>query len=124
MLTAKIRFLTNTLVTDLSCRSSELQDSLQDTGILIPPSSMQLSNKTLLQIRLIPNDDIGAKINSLVNTKSDTLGSVQRLCRFVYCMNERNRNEFLSNADNGSIKTVKQGIKLAEKMREKRLKNR
>jgi len=117
MLTANIRFLTNRLMADLTCKGSELQHNLQEIGILTPPSIMMLDNSRTLQIHLIPDDAIGEDILSIVNTKRDTLGSVQRLCRYVHCMNDTDRQMFLSKIRLREIKSVAQGIKEAEKMR-------
>lgn len=118
MITASIRFLTNNLVADLTCRASELQNNLQGIGVLTPPSLIMLDNARTLQIHLFPNDEMGEKIYTLVNPKSDTLGHVQRLCRLVYCMNEKDKNDFLNRIESGGIRSVSQGIKAAEKMRQ------
>ena len=117
MLTAKVRFLTNNLVADLTCRSSDLQTNLQSIGVLTPVNLIRLDNSRTLQIHLKANNDIGERIIELVNLKKDTLGRVQRLCRYVYCMNSENRGKFVKKIENGEIKTVVQGIKFAEKMR-------
>ena len=103
MITASIRFLTNNLMADLTCRASELQQSLQNIGVLTPPSLILLDNARTLQIHLSPNDEAGQIILSIINTKSDTLGNVQRLCRFVYCMNEKDKNDFLNRIENGEM---------------------
>ena len=118
MITANIRFLMNNLMAELTCKSSELQSNLQTMGILTPPSIIMLDNARTLEVKLTPNDEVGERIFSIVNTKSDTLGNVQRLCRYVYCMNDKDRNEFICKIDNGSIKTVNQALKIAYKMRE------
>ncbi len=118
MITASIRFLMNSVVADLTCKSSELQSNLQESGILTPPSSIRLDNSRTVQIHLTPNDETGDILHSIINTKSDTLGNVQRLCRYVYCMNEKDRTDFLNRIQNGNIKSVSQGIKAAEKMRQ------
>lgn len=117
MITANIRFITNNLMADLTCKGSELQSNLQSMGILTAPSLIMLDNSRTLQIQLSANDEIGEQLMSLINTKSDTLGNVQRLCRYVYCMNSKSKAEFFSKLDNGEIKTVNQAIKTAEKMR-------
>lgn len=118
MITASIRFLTNNLIADLICRVSELQNNLQGIGVLTPPSLIMLDNARTLQIHLSPNNEVGEKIYGLVNPKSDTLGNVQRLCRLVYCMNEKDKNDFLNRVESGDIRSVNQGIKAAEKMRQ------
>lgn len=105
---------------DLTCKNSELYNNLQEIGILTPPNIITLDNARTLQIHLVPDDEAGELICSIVNSKKDTLGNVQRLCRYVYCMNEQNRESFLGKIESGEIKTVQQGIKLAEKMREQK----
>ncbi len=124
MLTANIRFLTNRLMADLTCKGSELQNNLQDIGILTPPSITMLDNSRTLQIHLIPDNAAGEDILSIVNTRRDTLGSVQRLCRYVHCMNDSDRQMFLNKIRSGEIKSVAQGIKEAERMRENMQKER
>lgn len=119
MITANIRFLTNRLVADLTCKSNELYNNLQDIGILTPPNLITLDNARTLQIHLVPDDAFGERICSIVNTKRDTLGNVQRLCRYVYCMNEQNKGIFMDKIESGKIKNVMQGIKTAEQMRER-----
>lgn len=118
MIMASVRFLTNNLIADLTCRTSELQNNLQGIGVLTPPSLVMLDNARTLQIHLAPDDEVGEKIYRLVNPKSDTLGNVQRLCRLVYCMNEKDKNDFLNRVESGDIRSVNQGIKAAEKMRQ------
>ncbi len=124
MLTANVRFLTNRLMADLTCKGSELQNNLQDIGILTPPSIMMLDNSRTLQIHLVPDDAVGEDILSIVNTRRDTLGSVQRLCRYVHCMNDSDRKAFLNKIRSGEIKSVAQGIKEAEWRRKERVKDR
>ena len=124
MVTANIRFLANRLMADLTCKNSELYNNLQEIGILTPPNIVTLDNAITLQIHLVPDDEAGELICSIVNSKKDTLGNVQRLCRYVYCMNAQNRESFLGKIESGEIKTVQQGIKLAEKMREQKNINR
>lgn len=124
MITASIRFLTNNLMADLTCRASELQQSLQGIGVLTPPSLIMLDNARTLQIHLSPNDEMGEKIYRLVNPKSDTLGNVQRLCRYVYCMNEKDKNDLLNRVESGGIRSINQGIKAAEKMRQDKNRSR
>ena len=52
MMTAKINFITNNLLVDMTCRETELRDSLQNIGILIMPSMITLDNRRTLQIQL------------------------------------------------------------------------
>lgn len=120
MITASIRFLTNSLMADLTCRARELQTNLQNIGVLTPVSLITLDNARTLQIHLTPTDEIGEHLCTVINPKKDTLGNVQRLCRHIYCMNDQHRAIFVNKLENSEIKTVQQGIKLAEKMREQK----
>ena len=45
MMTAKINFITNNLLIDMTCPETELRDSLQNIGILIMPSMITLNNR-------------------------------------------------------------------------------
>ena len=117
MVTAKVRFLTNSLMAELTCKSDELKKSLEEMGVLTPLSLIKLDNARTLQIQLTPDDNIGELICGIVNPRSDTLGNVQRLCRFAYCMNEQHKESFIKKLENGDIKSVSQGLKEAEKMR-------
>ena len=87
MMTAKINFITNNLLVDMTCRENELRSSLQNIGILIVPNMIYLDNRRTLQIQLNANDEVGEIVKTLINTERDTLGTVQRLCRSVYCLN-------------------------------------
>ncbi len=117
MVTASVRFLTNNLVADMTCRNSDLQTNLQNIGVLTPLSLIRLDNARTLQIYFTPNDEIGELVCNLINPKSDTLGNVQRLCRHIHCMNEQNRENFIKRMESGNIKSVTQAIKEADKMR-------
>ena len=44
MVTASVRFLTNNLVADLTCKSADLQKSLEEIGVLTPLSILKLDN--------------------------------------------------------------------------------
>lgn len=55
MMTAKINFITNNLLVDMTCRENELRNSLQNIGILIVPSMIYLDNRRTLQIQLNAN---------------------------------------------------------------------
>lgn len=118
MVTASVRFLTNNLVADLTCKSDELKNSLEEIGVLTPLSVIKLDNARTLQIKLNPTDEIGKLVCDIVNIKTDTLGNVQRLCRHIYCFNEQNRENFISKLQSGEINSVSKGIKYAEKLRE------
>lgn len=117
MVTAKVRFLTNSLMAELTCKSDELKKSLEEMGVLTPLNLIKLDNARTLQIHLVPSDEVGELVCKVVNPKSDTLGNVQRLCRHIYCFNEQNRETFISKLESGEIKSVVKGIKYAEKLR-------
>ena len=70
MMTAKINFITNNLLVDMTCRETELRDSLQNIGILIMPSMITLDNRRTLQIQL----EVGEIVKTLSDTERDTLG--------------------------------------------------
>lgn len=120
MVTASVRFLTNNLVANLTCRSEELKKSLEQIGVYTPLNALKLDNARILQVELTPSDETGELVCSIVNTKSDTLGGVQRLCRHIYCFNEQNKATFISKLESGEINTVQRGIKYAEKLREEK----
>ena len=103
MMTAKINFITNNLLVDMTCRETELRDSLQNIGILIVPSMIYLDNRRTLQIQLNANDEVGEIVKTLINTERDTLGTVQRLCRSFYCLNAKHRAELIEMIENGEI---------------------
>lgn len=124
MVTARVRFLTNNLVADLTCKADELKRSLEQIGVFTPLNALKLDNARTLQIELNPTDEVGDLVCRIVNTKSDTLGSVQRLCRHIYCFNEQNRATFVSKLQSGEIDTVQRGIKYADKLREGKNMNR
>ena len=117
MVTAKVRFLTNNLVAELTCKADELKKSLEEIGVLTPLSVIKLDNARTLQIQLNPTDEVGELVCGIINPKNDTLGNVQRLCRHIYCFNEQNRVTFISKLESGEINTVSKGIKYAEKLR-------
>ena len=58
MVTAKVRFLTNNLVAELTCKADELKKSLEEIGVLTPLSVIKLDNARTLQIQLNPTDEV------------------------------------------------------------------
>ena len=118
MMTAKINFITNNLLVDMTCRENELRNSLQNIGILIVPSMIYLDNRRTLQIQLNANDEVGEIVKTLINTERDTLGTVQRLCRSVYCLNAKHRAELIEMIENGEITTAAEGLEMAKRLRE------
>lgn len=116
---AKVRFLTNNLVVELTGKADELKKNLQEIGVLTPLSMIKLDNSRTLQVHLTSTDKVGELVCNIINTKRDTLGNVQRLCRHIYCFNEQNREIFISKLQTGEINSVSKGINYAEKLREK-----
>ena len=116
MMTAKINFITNNLLVDMTCRENELRSSLQNIGILIVPNMIYLDNRRTLQIQLNANDEVGEIVKTLINTERDTLGTVQRLCRSVYCLNAKHRAELIEMIENGEITTAAEGIEMAKQL--------
>lgn len=119
MIIAKVRFLTNNLVVELTGKADELKKNLQEIGVLTPLSMIKLDNSRTLQVHLTSTDKVGELVCNIINTKRDTLGNVQRLCRHIYCFNEQNREIFISKLQTGEINSVSKGINYAEKLREK-----
>ena len=60
---------------------------------------------------------IGEIVKTLINTERDTLGTVQRLCRSMYCLNAKHRSELLEMIENGEITTAAEGIEMAKRLR-------
>lgn len=118
MMTAKITFITNNLLLDMTCREKELRENLQSAGVLIIPSMITLDNNRTLQIQLNANDEVGEIVKTLINTERDTLGTVQRLCRSVYCLNSKHRAELIEMIENGEITSAAEGIEMAKRLRE------
>ena len=77
-----------------------------------------LDNRRTLQIQLNANDEVGEIVKTLIDTERDTLGTVQRLCRNVYCLNEKHRAELIEMIENGEITTAIEGIEAAKRLRE------
>lgn len=121
MITAKVRFLANNLVAELTGRADEIRCGLEETGILTPLNLIKLDNARTLQVYLIPNDEAGELVVGIVNKKCDTLGNVQRLCRHIYCLNEQNRETLLTKIKTGEINSVNKGIRFAEKLRAEKM---
>ncbi len=120
MITASINFLENNVTADLTRKEFELASDLKKTGILIPINNMSLNNTLTLQVHLTPNDEQGEVLYNLIDTNTDTLGTVRKLCRNFYCLNSKHRAEFIEKVENGEITTVTDGITVAKKMREER----
>ena len=109
-------------ITDIPVVVKNLDD---DTAtILLVDSNLQRehilpSEKAFAyQMKLNANDEVGEIVKTLINTERDTLGTVQRLCRSVYCLNAKHRAELLEMIESGEITTAAEGIEMAKRLRE------
>jgi len=123
MMTASVKFLGSSLLADMTCRVSEFRNHLQSVGIYTIPNMITLDNGRTLQIHLTPDDEIGEIIYGLVDTSRDTLGNVQLLCRYVYCMNADNKANFLEMIEDGRIQTVADGISISGQLHKQKTMN-
>ena len=85
MVTAKVRFLTNNLVAELTCKADELKKSLEEIGVLTPLSVIKLDNARTLQIQLNPTDEVGELVCGIINPKSDTDPGVVPIYFSILC---------------------------------------
>ena len=81
MVTASVRFLTNNLVADLTCKSADLQKSLEEIGVLTPLSILKLDNARTLQAHLRDDDEVEelSREEVLANAKNVTDGQIKIL---------------------------------------------
>ena len=117
MITANVKFLSNSITTDLTCRESELRSKLNEIGVITPTSVIPLNNLLTLKVYLLPDDEMGKRLCGIINTEADTLGGVQRLCRHIYCLNEQHKTAFWKMLENGKITSIQQGIEAAQRLR-------
>lgn len=120
MITAKIQFLQNSLVADLSCLPIKLHEDLQRMGVLTPQDLIRLDNARTLKIQLFPEDNYGEQLMYLIDTKSDTLGAVNELCHSIRCMDSRDKARFFDNLDNGKYRDLSGAQNDVDKMRTQR----
>lgn len=104
---------------DLTCKDIELSKQLTEMGVITPPNQIPLNNALTLKVFLQPDNEIGQMVYDIVDFENDTLGNVRKLCRHIYCLNSQNTRKFTAMLENGSIRTVNQGIAVAQKLREK-----
>lgn len=119
MMTASVNFFENNLMADLTCKDIELSKKLTEMGVITPPNQIPLNNALTLKVFLQPDNEIGQMVYDIVDFENDTLGNVRKLCRHIYCLNSQNARKFTAMLENGSIRTVNQGIAVAQKLREK-----
>lgn len=125
MIEARVNFLSNNAYIDLSRPPIELQEQLQSIGVLTNPDLIMLDNARTLKIELYADDTTGENILNLINKKKDTLGSVNRLCNHIRCMDYHDDMTFTENLENGKYSSLDEALKSAEKLREqRRIKNK
>lgn len=125
MIEARVNFLSNNAYIDLSRPPIELQEQLQSIGVLTNPNLIMLDNARTLKIELYADDTTGENILNLINKKKDTLGSVNRLCNHIRCMDYHDDMTFTENLENGKYSSLDEALKSAEKLREqRRIKNK
>lgn len=120
MITAKVQFLSSTAVLDLSLPPYKVQEQLQSAGVLTVPDMIMLNNARTLKISLYPEDSMGERIISLIDTDKNTLGEVNSLCHHIYGMDYRDELKFSRSVDSGEVCDIKEALKLAEKLKEQR----
>ena len=125
MIEARVNFLSNNAYIDLSRPPIELQEQLQSIGVLTNPDLIMLDNARILKIELYADDTTGENILKLIDKKKDTLGSVNRLCNHIRCMDYHDDMMFTENLENGKYSSLDEALKSAEKLREqRRIKNK
>ncbi len=125
MIEAKVNFLSNNAFVELSRPPLEVQEQLQNVGVLTNPNLIMLDNARMLKIELYADDTTGENILKLIDKKKDTLGSVNRLCNHIRCMDYRDDMTFSENLENGKYGSLNEALKSAEKLREqRRIKNK
>jgi len=88
MITASIKFLDSRANIDLPCKNGAMMDILGSAGILINANALLLNNARTVKIKLIPEDDIGKNIISLINP-TDTLGRLNKVCNALNSLDVR-----------------------------------
>lgn len=125
MIEARVNFLSYNAYIDLSRPPIELQEQLQSIGVLTNPDLIMLDNARTLKIELYGDDTTGENILKLIDKKKDTLGSVNRLCNHIRCMDYHDDMTFTENLENGKYSSLDEALKSAEKLREqRRIKNK
>ena len=89
MITARIEFLQNKVVTDLSESPMKLHERLQSIGVLTPQDMILLDNSRTLRVHLYPDNYNGEQLLKLVDRKADSLGTVNKLCYSINRMDSR-----------------------------------
>lgn len=125
LIEVRVNFLSNNAYIDLSRPPIELQEQLQSIGVLTNPNLIMLDNARTLKIELYADDTTGENILNLIDKKKDMLGSVNRLCNHIRCMDYHDDMTFTENLENGKYSSLDEALKSAEKLREqRRIKNK
>ena len=120
MINARLSFPTSETVVDLSKPLYELQSQLRKANVLTHPNNITLDNSRMLKVELFAEDSTGENILDLVDTDSDTLGTVNKLCSLIRKMDYRDDKVFSDNLANGSYATLTEATRAAEKLNEAR----
>lgn len=120
MITAGIEFLQNKTTADLSNPPIKLHEQLQNIGVLTPQDLILLDNARTLKIHLYPDNYRGEQLIKLVDRKSDSLGSINKLCYMINCMESRDADKFFKNLKEGKYYTVSEALHDVIKIRDHR----
>lgn len=116
MINARLSFPTSETVVDLSKPLYELQSQLRKANVLTHPNNITLDNSRMLKVELFAEDSTGENILDLVDTDSDTLGTVNRLCNLIRKMDYRDDKVFSEKIANGNYATLTEATRAAEKL--------
>lgn len=120
MINARLSFPTSETVVDLSKPLYELQTQLRKANVLTHPNNITLDNSRMLKVELFAEDSTGENILDLVDTDSDTLGTVNRLCNNVQTMDYRDDKVFTQKLADGEFSSLTDALRMTEKLKEQR----
>ena len=103
MINARLSFPTSETVVDLSKPLYELQSQLRKANVLTHPNNITLDNSRMLKVELFAEDSTGENILDLVDTDSDTLGTVNKLCSLIRKMDYRDDKVFTEKLERREI---------------------
>lgn len=125
MITARVEFLQNKVLTKLSEPPMKLHERLQSIGVLTPQDMILLDNSRTLRVHLYPDNYNGEQLLKLVDRKADSLGTVNKLCYSINRMDSRDRDKFFKNISEGRYYTLSEAQHDVSKMKEhRRMRNR
>lgn len=120
MINARLSFPTSETIVDLSKPLYELQSQLRKANVLTHPNNITLDNSRMLKVELFAEDSTGENILDLVDTDSDTLGTVNRLCNNVQTMDYRDDKVFTQKLADGEFSSLTDALRMTEKLKEQR----